>query len=148
MKDSENKIREASLRYLARRQHSERELFLKLRKKGFAPEEIERELEKLREMGLLNDREFAINWALSRRKKLYGKRKIRWELSAKGIPREIIQEAIREAEGLMDERQAAQAILEKKGIKEPSRAYRFLLQRGFPSEIAAELAAEVSNEVS
>ncbi len=148
MSGSENKIREASLRYLERRQHSERELFLKLRKKGFSPDEIQREIERLRKMGLLNDREFAINWAIGRRKKLYGRKKIIWELRFKGISDEIVEEAIHEAEGFMGERETAERILKKRRIKDPGKAYRFLLQRGFPSEIAAELAAEVENEIT
>ena len=148
MKGSENKIREASLRYLERRQHSERELSLKLRKKGFSQEEIQGEIDSLRELGLLNDREFAINWAIGRRKKLYGRKKITWELRLKGIPDEIVEEALHEAEALLSEREAAKRILKRRKIKDPGKAYRFLLQRGFPSEIAAELAAEVENEIT
>ncbi len=147
LKDSENKIRNSSLRFLARRQHSERELKQKLRRKGFSPEEIEEEIEELRRLGLLNDREFALQWAASRRRRLYGSVKIRWELRLKGIDRQLIDEALEKADAVMEEKEAARLLMERKKFRDSSRAYRFLIQRGFSPEIAQELATEVKNEV-
>ncbi len=146
MKDSENRIRNVSLRYLERRQHSRKELYWKLRKKGFSPQEIERELDRLKEIGLINDREFAIQWAIARRRKLYGNIKIKWELEGKGIDRELINEALNEAEKELREEEAARKVASRKKTQ-PEKIYRFLLQRGFSPEIAGKIALEVKNEI-
>ncbi len=147
LRDSESKIRETSLRFLSRRQLSEKELKQKLRKKGYSTESIEEEIEKLRRLGLLNDREFALQWAASRRRMLYGSVRIRWELRLKGIDEETLEEALEQANALMGEEEAARTLIRKRKFKEPSRVYRFLIQRGFPPELAQRLASEVKDEI-
>ncbi len=148
LKDSESKIRESSLRFLSRRQHSEKELKQKLRKKGYSMESIDKEIEELRRLGLLNDREFALQWAASRRRSLYGNVRIRWELRLKGIDEETLEEALKQADAIMGEEEAARQLIEKRKFRDPSRAYRFLIQRGFPPELAHQLASEVKDEDS
>ena len=70
---------------LARREHSKKELRAKLSKK-FSPEECEEAVERLCELGLVDDGRFASMYAreLYERKGM-GRRRIKYELALKGI---------------------------------------------------------------
>lgn len=80
--------------FLSRRDHSERELIIKLRRKGYN-ESGEAAVEKLRNDGYLDDRRFAEAYAkeLFQLKK-FGKSRVRQELMRKGIGSEIISDVL------------------------------------------------------
>lgn len=76
---------------LSRRDHSCRELFDKLKAKGFGLY-AENAIDKLSEQGFLDDERFAASYAHELiRLKNYGKRRIEQELFRKGIERDIIR---------------------------------------------------------
>ena len=83
-----------ALRFLTLRSHSENELYKKLLKKhsSFAAHYA---VEKCRELGFLDDSDFALRYAneLAEKKK-YGISRIRQELLLKGIDRELIDNAV------------------------------------------------------
>ncbi len=89
--------------YLSRRDHSAKELLLKLRQKGYR-ESAEYAVEKLCREGYVDDERFARMYVreLTRIKK-YGKRRIEQELYRKGIDRELIFLIIEETEFSEDE---------------------------------------------
>ena len=75
-----------ALKLLGLRNHSNKELERKLRKKGYETESIEPVLEKLTQQGVLDDRVFAMELIRSRsRRKLAGKLKIGMELRKRGV---------------------------------------------------------------
>lgn len=83
---------------LSRRDHTAKELTVKLGQKGFE-QFAEKTIQKLTEQGFINDERFArcyINELINL--KGYGKRRIEQELYRKGVNREIIREVIDEAE--------------------------------------------------
>ncbi len=139
LKDSDSKLEESALRILSIRDHSERELFQKLKKRGFEVERIVSLIERLKETGVLDDRRFAISYARWRRKKLYGNRKIYAELLNKGVDRELALEAIESVSEEMGEAEAARTLARKKGTR-GEKLFRFLVQRGFSMEVAREVA--------
>lgn len=141
LKGSDNKLEESALRILSFREHSERELFNKLRQRGFEVEKILKLLERLKKTGVLDDRRFAVSYARWRRKKLYGNRRIYTELLNKGVDRELIEEAIEIISHEMGEEVAARELAKKKGTS-GEKLFRFLLQRGFSVEIAREVAED------
>ena len=81
---------------LSRRDHSEKEIFCKLKEKGYA-EGAEEAVEKLKKSGYLDDERFCrIYVSELLRLKGYGKRRIEQELYRKGIARETIQNVMDE----------------------------------------------------
>ena len=96
---SRENAKECALRLLAKRDHSREELRRKLSAKGFAPEEIEEVLQKLETGGVLNDGRYAQRLAFYlAQEKLFGPQRITQKLFQKGIPADLIQEAMAKAE--------------------------------------------------
>lgn len=81
--------------YLSYRDHSEKEILMKLRTAGFEDEASHKAISRLRELRMLNDERFAEMYAneLFRRKK-FSRRRILQELSLKGIDRETAENAL------------------------------------------------------
>lgn len=152
------RMRRAAMNLLARREHSRKELMLKLNHKfclsGSGPkglereqqereqqerEQLERELDKLRDEGLQSDRRLAENFIHSRTTKGQGPVKIRSELRNKGVDEAVIEESLSSADinwsGLAD-----RVVLKRfgdmppKDVKEKAKRIRFLQQRGFGFE--------------
>ena len=92
--------KESALRLLARRDHSREEVRRKLRARGFATGEVEEALQGLEAHGLLDDCRYAERLALFLAKeKLLGPQRIREKLVQKGIPADLVREAMGKAEG-------------------------------------------------
>ena len=86
-----------ALKLLGLRNHSQKELERKLLKKGYTPESIEPVLERLVTMGVLDDRNFAMELIRSRsRRRPSGKLKTGAELRKKGVSDAIISELLKE----------------------------------------------------
>ncbi len=80
---------------LSRRPHGTRELIKKLCEKGYEKESAEKACDRLLELGLLNDEEFARILANELyERKGYGVKRIKQELAFRGIDREIAENAI------------------------------------------------------
>lgn len=130
-----------ALRWLTIRERTESELRLKLKRKGFEPSEIDAAIERVRNLGYLDDVRFARGraQALLGRGKL-GPRGVAARLAAAGVTREQAKEAVQEAMSERDELELARAALKKKRVdrddpKSRARAARFLLARGFSSDV-------------
>lgn len=83
-----------ALRFLTMRAHSSQELYNKLLKKN-APEAAGFAVERCRELGFIDDGDFAAQYALElAEKKHYGPQRIKSALAAKGIDRENIENAL------------------------------------------------------
>lgn len=83
------------LDFLSRRPYGTRELIKKLCEKGHEKESAEKACERLTELGLLNDEEFArilANELLER--KNYSIKRIKQELAFRGIDREIVENTL------------------------------------------------------
>lgn len=83
------------LDYLSRRPYGTKELIRKLCEKGHEKEAAEKACDRLLELGLLNDEEYAriLSDDLINRKN-YGVKRVKQELAYRGIPREIIENTI------------------------------------------------------
>ena len=80
---------------LSRRPHGTKELIKKLCEKGHEKESAEKACDRLLELGLLNDEEFARILANELyERKGYGIKRIKQELAFRGIDREIVENAI------------------------------------------------------
>jgi regulatory protein len=104
--DEIGRATEAALRLLASRPRSVREISNRLRQKGFEQVTIDRAIEKLEGWNYVDDAEFARYWVENRTThKPRGRRLLEQELRTKGVDREVVKEAIAEAE--VDEESAA-----------------------------------------
>ncbi len=129
---------------LSRREHSFKELYEKLRLRGFEPDEIDVALEKLVSENLLNDDRFTESYVHYRVQKGFGPLRIKNELSDKGIDNEIIQNQMESYESAWSELMQQQRI-KKFGAeipadyKEKMKQARFLQNRGFSPESVMRL---------
>lgn len=90
--------REAALRLLARREHSAVELETKLVARGWPQHHIGQVIDSLSEADLQSDQRFAESFARQRAGRFYGPRRIRAELTQRGIDSSLAQAAIESLE--------------------------------------------------
>lgn len=137
-------------RILSRRPHSARELHDKLWSAGFAEDEIERAVERLVELKLVDDLDFARRWAEERtRTRGLGSAAVLAELEAKGVDTEIARQAVAEL-GVDEESRASElaaAYIKRVSTKPPlvqaQRIQAMLLRKGFSMEAAVAAARAV-----
>ncbi len=102
-----------ALDLLSRRSHFERELERKLRQRGYDSGEVAETLERLRAEGFVDDRRTAGEFVRGRlRRAPEGRRKLRSELSRRGVASEIITEIL-EQETDDDDRDLARLAAER-----------------------------------
>lgn len=137
--ESAAELKTRALRLLARREHSRDELARKLSPHADSPEALETVLDFLVSKNFLSNERFAevrAHW-LARK---YGAAKIRQDLSARGVPAELVQRI--SADG---ELERAKAILERKypqpatTREERAKRARFLQGRGFSGDVIGRL---------
>jgi regulatory protein len=137
--DRESRIYRRALRLLARRPRSTAELGRHLARLG-PPEMVRAIQQRLEREGLLDDLRFAQLWAKSRRaRRGLGVDRLRKELLARGVRREVIEEALRavreEDEVELAERLAGARLRTYRGLEPRVAARRlgaYLARRGFP----------------
>ncbi len=135
-------LKEKALALLARKPVSRRELERKLGEWEATEEETLRICDRLEELGVLDDRRYAAQVVRHYCGKGYGARKLRDELYRRGVPRELWDQALEEAE---EPESAVDAFLEKKlkGSRDPKdlkKASDALARRGYSwSEISEGL---------
>ncbi|GLI38234.1 recombination regulator RecX [Geobacter hydrogenophilus] len=131
-----------ALDILSRRDQSEAELALKLRRRGIGEDEIESVVNRLRELGYLNDRRLAERIAESALAdgRMVGPRLSR-ELLRRGIPRDLAAEALTRATEGHDPRSAIREMLAGKfpsfdpavaDFREKRRVVGWFQRRGYP----------------
>lgn len=134
------RLRESAYRLLSYRSRSEKEIFDKLRQKGFSREKTEDLIAEFREKGLLSDRRFAEDWVDNRmRLKPRGRGLLVMELIAKGVDKSMAERVVDEKLDGTDETEMAFQLLENRRerfIRENSidtkrKIYDYLRYRGF-----------------
>lgn len=141
---------DCSLRILALRDHSEWELRRKLREKGYPQQEIGESVERLKELGYLDDARFARLFASSalRNGRGYGAR-LKAELAKRGVAAEIVAATLAELAEQFSESELLKEMIERRFSrfdpetateKEKRRVVGYLQRKGFPlSAIFAQL---------
>lgn len=93
-----DRIRQTALNLLARREHSNAELFRKLRTKQFNGDDIKKVIEALEQEGLLSNARFMESFIHHRRQKGFGPLRIQAELIERGIPESLIEQELKIAD--------------------------------------------------
>jgi len=116
---TEAQAKDACLRLLTDRARSRSELETKLSGRGFEPEIITKVLDRLQEIGLIDDADFANQWVHTRH--TYsgkGKRALAVELRLKGIDQDVASEALSQIDP-EDERERAADLVRRKLKNKP-----------------------------
>ena len=127
-----------ALDLLSRREHSQKEVKLKLQKKFKNSEEIDEVIKKLLANNIINDTRFTEQYINSRKRRGFGSKKISYELLSKGINESIIDSVLSNTN---DWKELAKKEFNKKYKDGPSGDFKirskqknFLLNRGFSFE--------------
>ncbi|HTS57613.1 MAG TPA: RecX family transcriptional regulator [Terriglobales bacterium] len=141
--DSEDELYAYAIGALGRRMRSVAELKRLLRRRVDEETEYGRTLlalviRRLKDQGYLNDGRYATAYSCLRRDhEKFGRRRVISDLRAKGVHREVIEQAVDAAYDEVDEEQQARAYLGRKRIAKPTnqkqaaRVFRQLLRAGF-----------------
>ncbi len=143
----------AALRALARRAHARLDLQRRLVKKQHPPAAVDAALERLASRGLLDDRQFAEQYAALRATRGKGPARLLGDLMAQGVERRTAEHAVRRAleeEGI-DPGVEARAVATKRarqlaGLPVPVRKRRllaFLVRRGYAGVPLKDLVEEL-----
>ena len=149
----------AAARFLETRSRSVAEVRRRLSGAGYRPALVDGAIERLLELGMLDDRAFAQAWMASRdRTRPRGERVLRQELLQKGVDRSLVDELLEErrtgeaGEAVEPDLDAARRLLERNArslerVADPrqrrARAYALLARNGFDPDVCREVAAEV-----
>lgn len=146
-----------SFRMLALRAHSRKELGEKLARKSFSAEVITATLERLQELGYINDRNFAAQRLNTLRSQGKGREWIKADLKDKGMDSETVADVLAKQEfSPQDELAAARALADKKwpqlaGVPAQAAVRRlagFLSRRGFSTEAIAGALRHIRHKTS
>ena len=126
-----------ALRLLASREHSRAELERKLQAHETAPGELAQALDELQAKGFINEAR-VVQSVVHRRAERLGTQRVRAELNAKGLPTELVAEAVDELRAT-EEARAREVWRRKFGQPaadphERARQMRFLTTRGFSAD--------------
>jgi regulatory protein len=139
-----------AVRLLGFRPRSRSELSVRLRKNGFSDEAIAAAIEKMVDYGYVNDEAFASFWVENRTEhRPRGRNALKSELRARGVPPEIIDRAIDEAD--IDEYGAALELARRRAARmqdlEPEvwrrRMAGFLQRRGYGWDVVRQVLEEL-----
>lgn len=129
------RAKERALWYLDRTDHSERALYDKLTRAGFAGESCAAVMAWLKEYGMIDDRRYALHLAERYSESNVSQREAYQKLLMKGVPRELAREVTEEAE--FDEAAQIRAVIEKKYRNKlgdrasTEKVYAALIRKGF-----------------
>ena len=124
-----------ALDIISRREHSAKEVTSKLLKKFNEPDLIAATLSRLKDNNLVNDERYAEMYTQIRKRKGFGPKRIKYELSSKGIDDSLSSLIIEDEGGWQEAAKNAFNKKFKKGIateyKDQAKQKIFLQNRGF-----------------
>ncbi len=126
--DEKRRAISASFNLLSFSQRSRKELAGRLKLKSFSPQAVSHALDRLAELGYLNDNVFSRNLLNLRRSQGKGSELIKFEMKRKGISNEVINEVFRD-NPLSAETEAEEVL--------PLARKKLSLMRGLTKEVAA-----------
>jgi regulatory protein len=145
--DSLLKAKRYAFLLLKFRLRSKAEMAVRLKRKGFEQEVIDKTIAFLVEKSFLDDQQFARELIDSRLRKSLGLRRIKRELIDKGIKTDIIDNQISTVERNYSEEEVISSVIESRaqvlaGLdkqKARQRLYGYLMRRGFSQDIVIEV---------
>lgn len=148
--DEVKKAITAALNLISFRPRASGELQRKLREKGYPPEAAEAAVQRMLELGYLNDVDFADRWIENRQEhKPRSRMMLQQELMQKGVDRDLIRDALDDVE--IDEVSDALQLAQKKaasmsGLDQATRHRRlsgFLGRRGYGFDVIRKVLEQI-----
>ena len=134
--------RSRALSLLSRSAHTRRGLARKLEARGFGPEAVKAAIDRMTELGYLDDRAFALDWARARlTNRAEGWKAVYRGLLGRGVPRTIAGETATEVCSDEAELEMAHRLVEDLS---PRSAASRLTARGFRSRTIARVLREIA----
>lgn len=151
--ESFDKARDYAFFLLKFRLRSEDEIIQRLRKKKIPEDTIKEVTSFLREKRFVDDNNFAQAWLNSRLKRPLGLRRIRQELSQKGIAKGVVETEIAKVKDYSETEVVSDLARERlnklKGIelvKAKRRLYGYLIRRGFSPEVVIDVLNQLCSQ--
>lgn len=144
--EEQTKVTTAALNLISYRQRSIKEIYDKLKEKGFEESFIHKSIEYCKELNYLNDKHFAQSFINDKQNlNRFGSKRIKYELIKKGISKNIIEEQLNIDPD--EEYEIALVLAERKmnSYKNDDRnsTYRklsgFLLRKGYPYDVVKKV---------
>lgn len=151
------KALDQALRHLAARAHSAKQIETKLGKKDYGPKVIEQVIMRLKEMGYLNDLDFALRKTdFAAKDKKLGQRRAAIDLMKAGVEKQVIKQALEAVYETHDSAKAARELALKQhkrlskldSITAKRRLMGLLLRRGYDYETVRLVTEEVLGEIN
>lgn len=145
-RESRAELRQRALRLLTRREHARLELRRKLAPHAESTELLEDVLDELAQSGWLNEARF-VESMIHQRAGRFGTARIRRELQQRGVSAHQSSEAVAVLKD--SELERARAVWQQKfgqapaDLREAARQMRFLLGRGFASDVVRRVVPDV-----
>jgi regulatory protein len=135
-----------ALDFLGHRVRSEKEIWDRLRRYGHGEEAVEGVVGRLKELGYLDDEDFARTVAREKARR-YGPRRVLGELRKSGVDAELARDVVDEEFAGRSELEEARSVAAQRYNRggsdaEARRVYGFLVRRGYSAEVCAEVARE------
>lgn len=156
VEDAEQRALARALRFIEYRPRSSGELMCRLERWGYSEEESRRLVEHLAERGILDDRQFARQFADELMEKGFGQRRVRLELARKRLDRELIDEVLaqyphsEEPDRALVVAEARLARITQRGPETRKKLADYLLRRGFSrseAQSACRRLCDVDTEI-
>ena len=149
----DKKATPVAIRYLSYRDRSCKEVTAHLTQKGFSEISVKKTVSYLTSLGYLNDERLALSWGRLRiDAKKIGLRRLRSELVARGLNKEIVEQALATLFSEVDEWQLALSSARKKLStmqdveyeKKRRRLIQFLQRKGFAGDTVIQAVRELA----
>lgn len=145
------KAKDSALVFLSHRDRSVKEMIDKLHKKGYEPEIIKKVIHILLQSDLLDDEKFAMLFSRSKvEARSWGPDKLRYELTLKGIDKEILEITIDKIYEKYSQYDLIRTLLSKRiksesevNANEMKKHVDFLKRRGYRWDVIREAIADI-----
>ena len=151
--DSEfTKARDAALGILSRKAISSKALGDKLLEKGYNSLVVAEAINELSDLGYIDDENYALMFLEYCLEKMWGKKKIRYEMKIKGLDDEIIEDVLSsyeddsQIEAMVELIKTKYSGLDLSDVKNKAKIIRFFASRGFDFSKIDIAIREISNE--
>lgn len=128
--------------YLAKRDYSKKEIYIKLLQKYWEKSVVNKVIEILEEKGILNDLEYAKNYILNKKG---GRKKVEYELKLKGIDSLILKEAL-DCYMVEDELEELRKAFKKLDKKDDNKKIASLMRKGYSYSNIKKIMKDAANE--
>jgi regulatory protein len=137
---------DVAARLLTRAPRTEAELAARLVARGYQKATAARTVDRCRELGYVGDARLAHDRARALRQRGAGSLKIVADLTARGLPEDLVESAVEDSLDGEHEIEWARRVLLRERLTKGPKAWRLLAGRGFPEEVVLDLLGNPTDD--